>query len=313
MISASLNRRSENVVIETVVIAELKFRDVQRHIFAADLVKRADDTALEDAPEAFNRLSVDSADNILPLAMIDGCVGKFHAKVLIANPFVCAEQANLVRNGFVDESFQRRGADILDDAGNDVALAAHGSDNNGFVGAAGPRANTALADMLILGEAADKGFVNFNDAAQLRFGFDQCSADFVAHGMRRAVAPEAHDALNLEGANSLLAGEHQVRDAEPLAERLVRVLKDRARNMREAIAVHLASLALPVMAGCQSVNLGVAATRAMNAVRPSPRDQINAASFLIGERRLKLSDSHLVDWFGAAHGVSSVVGGYNHA
>jgi hypothetical protein len=62
-LSTSLNRRAENIVVETVVIAKLKFRDVQRHILAADLVERADDTALEDAPEAFNRLSVNCADD----------------------------------------------------------------------------------------------------------------------------------------------------------------------------------------------------------------------------------------------------------
>src|SRR5882724_1601012 len=51
--STSLNRRSENVVIEAVVVAELKFGDVERHIFGADLVERADDAALEDAPRGY--------------------------------------------------------------------------------------------------------------------------------------------------------------------------------------------------------------------------------------------------------------------
>src|SRR5664279_736297 len=38
---ASLNRRSENAHIEPIVIAVLKFRDVQRQIFCADFVERA--------------------------------------------------------------------------------------------------------------------------------------------------------------------------------------------------------------------------------------------------------------------------------
>jgi hypothetical protein len=50
--SASLNRRSENVIIEAVVISELKFRDVQRHVFGAHLVERAHHAALEDRPKA---------------------------------------------------------------------------------------------------------------------------------------------------------------------------------------------------------------------------------------------------------------------
>ena len=32
--------------------------------------------------------------------------------------------------------------------------------------------------------------------------------------------------IDLQGADALLAGEHQVNDAEPVAKRLVRVLKD---------------------------------------------------------------------------------------
>jgi hypothetical protein len=50
---ASLDCRSENVAVEAVIVPELKLRDVQRHVFGADFVERADDTAFEDAPEAF--------------------------------------------------------------------------------------------------------------------------------------------------------------------------------------------------------------------------------------------------------------------
>ena len=57
-----------------VIIAELKFRDVQRQIFAADLVIAADDAALNDRPEAFNRVGVDRADDVLPDAVIDNAV-----------------------------------------------------------------------------------------------------------------------------------------------------------------------------------------------------------------------------------------------
>jgi hypothetical protein len=39
-------------------IAELEFRNVERHIFGAHLVEASDDAALEDRPEAFNRVRV---------------------------------------------------------------------------------------------------------------------------------------------------------------------------------------------------------------------------------------------------------------
>jgi hypothetical protein len=47
MTLAPLNRRSENVVVEAVVIFELAFSDIERQIFGAYLVVAADDAALE--------------------------------------------------------------------------------------------------------------------------------------------------------------------------------------------------------------------------------------------------------------------------
>jgi len=52
----STDRRSKYVQIEAVVIAELKFSDIERHIFGAHFAERADHAAFEDRPEAFNRV-----------------------------------------------------------------------------------------------------------------------------------------------------------------------------------------------------------------------------------------------------------------
>jgi predicted secreted hydrolase len=60
MISASPNRRSENIGIKAVIVAELKLGNVQRHIFSGHFVERARAT-FEDRPETFNRNGVNSA------------------------------------------------------------------------------------------------------------------------------------------------------------------------------------------------------------------------------------------------------------
>ena len=44
---ASLNGRSENIVIKSVIIFELAFRDVERQIFSTDFVVAADDDRLK--------------------------------------------------------------------------------------------------------------------------------------------------------------------------------------------------------------------------------------------------------------------------
>src|SRR4051794_14999626 len=67
--SADCYRLPEDIGVVPVVVAELKFRDVQRQILGADLVERADDPALNQRPEAFNRLGVDRAVNVFLGAM----------------------------------------------------------------------------------------------------------------------------------------------------------------------------------------------------------------------------------------------------
>ena len=56
-LSTSLDRRPEDVCVVAVIVAELELGNIEGHVLAAHLVERADDAALEDAPEAFNRWS----------------------------------------------------------------------------------------------------------------------------------------------------------------------------------------------------------------------------------------------------------------
>ena len=313
--SASLNRRAKNVVIEAVVIAELEFRDVQRHILAADLVERADDAALEDAPKTFNRLGMHCANNILVLGVVNRFMREFHAEMLVANPLIGAEQANLLRDGFVNESLQSCLLHVFNDAGDDVAFAADSASDDCFAGSGRTRLSIALNPMPVICLAADECFVHLNDAAQLGFRFDQSGADFVAHGMRGFVRTETHVTLNLERANSLFAGEHQVHHLEPLAKRLVGVFKDGASDMREAIASTLDRLTLVALPfkvhGLDGENINIAATRASDPIWPTALHQIFAASLLIGEHGLKLAFGKLVYWFRsfAGHVASPVYGG----
>ena len=78
--------------------------------------------------------------------------------------------------------------------------------------------------------------------------FGEPGADAMAHVPSGSVGAEAHHPLDLEGANSLLAGQHEVDDAEPVAKRLIGVLEDRAGDMREAVVGlgRRALVALPI-------------------------------------------------------------------
>ena len=83
-----------------------KFRDIQRHIFLADFVERADDAALEDRPKALNRIRVDGADKVLATAVAHKAVRIFFAKLPIAAVVIGRDQADPVGNRFANKAFQ---------------------------------------------------------------------------------------------------------------------------------------------------------------------------------------------------------------
>src|SRR5437868_6904438 len=162
--SASADSFAEDVGIVPVVVAELKLGDVERQIFGADFVERADHAALENRPEALDRLGMDRADDVLPSGMIDDAVRILGIQAAIANPLVRTEQANLLRNRAAHEGLENVAANAADDAGNDLALAL---DRAGYrdltrAGAPAPSAS-ALVPVPVLRLAADEGFINFND------------------------------------------------------------------------------------------------------------------------------------------------------
>ena len=94
-ISCALNRCSENIVVKAIIISELELRNVKWHVFGADLVERADDTTLENAPETLNRLSVDRANNILMLGVVNGRMGIGLVEPLVTNPLIRAERGQI--------------------------------------------------------------------------------------------------------------------------------------------------------------------------------------------------------------------------
>jgi len=61
---AFLDRRAENIRVHAVVIPELELGDIEVQILFADVMECADDPALEDAPEAFNRVRVNGAGDV---------------------------------------------------------------------------------------------------------------------------------------------------------------------------------------------------------------------------------------------------------
>jgi hypothetical protein len=162
--------------------------------------------------------------------------------------------------------------------------------------------------------AADKSFVHLDNASEFfKVPVSERRSDTVAHVPSGFVRTEAHEAMNLKRAHSLFAGQHQVNNAEPIFERLIRVLENCARNVRETIAgLRRAFVALPVpriaLQFCDTLS---ATARASNALRPSLADQIGAASLFVREMSVELGGGKLVNRLAGSHWSSPPVVGRN--
>jgi hypothetical protein len=310
MTSASLDRRSEDVRVLPIVIAELELGDIERHIFAAHFVECADYATFEDRPEAFNGLSVDRTDNVLPFGMVNGSVREIFIEAPISCPLIGAKQADFMGNGFSDKCIERCSLDVRDHARNDVALAADSADDRRFAGtdAACSAAAAAFIPMPVFSQAADESFVNLNDPAEFIDIFHERGSDLVAHEPSGFIGTEAHITIELQSAHAFLADEHEMNDAIPLAQRLVRVLENRPGDVGKTVGNTISTVhTFPLEShGFELIDMPASATRATDAIRPSARNEICATRWFIWEQFFELCGRKLVNGLGlltAGHGA----------
>ncbi len=279
MTSACRDRRAKDVCIQAMVIPELKFVDVEMQVLFAHLVERADNAALHDGPETFNRVGMNRSAHIFAVGMMHQAVWDARIEGTIPAMIICRKQANSMRYGFMHESIERGGVRAFDHASHDIALALDRAHDDAFADSAcaAEVPASAFAFVFILGLPAHIGFVHFDIAHEfLKFDIAERHADFVAHQPGGFVGAKAHVATDLQGADALFTRKHQVNDAEPDAQRLVRILKDRAHQDGKAIAdtAWRALIALPVIVLRVLMHILVAAARATDTVRPPMLDQI---------------------------------------
>jgi hypothetical protein len=209
-----------------------------------------------------------------------------------------------------NEGFQCGGLNICDNTGNDIPLTTDSADDWRFAGpdTASSAAAAAFIPMPILGQAADEGFIDLDNPAELPNVFHQGNADLVAHGPSGFVGTEAHVAHNLERAHALLAGQHQMNNAIPITQRLICILKNRIDQNRKPIARRTARGALSALpmpfAGRQIIDDWITTARAVNTIRPAARLQIRLTRIFVWKHSLKLSGGKLVNWLRllAGHG-----------
>jgi hypothetical protein len=130
----------------------------------------------------------------------------------------------------------------------------------------------------------------------------------MAHVPSRPVRAETHHPVDLQSADAFLTRQHEVDNAEPLAQRLICVLKDRPADMREAVVCCRggARVAEPIpFHRAVRLDVRIAATRTDDKLGPPMLSQIEAASIFVWEGRFPFPNRHLADsfWlFGSGHG-----------
>lgn len=301
MISEISNGLAEDVSIVAIVVSELKLGDIQRQIFGADFMKRANNAALEDRPEAFDRVGVDRAHDVLALAVINNAMRELAVKLPIAGECICAKQAYLFGNRTTHEGTQGCPIYAGDNASNNFAFALNGTNDRDFTGTdtTSAAAPAALVFVPVLGEPADESFINFHNSHELPEIFVRHSgAETVSHVPSSFERAEIHHAPKLASADAFLANEHQMQNAEPVAKRFIRVLEDSPADMRKAVVGVRggAGIAVPVPLHCAvRLDLGIAAAWAGDIFRPAALSEVEAASILVREGRFPLRDGHLLD------------------
>jgi len=126
--STSCYRSPENIGIVAIVESERELREIERQIFFAHVVVRADDPALQERPEGIDTLRMYLAAHVLAAAMRNRIVRHDPSEIAIAGMLVGCDQINLIANYLSNEPRQCRGIRVLDHLADDVALAGDRAD-----------------------------------------------------------------------------------------------------------------------------------------------------------------------------------------
>jgi hypothetical protein len=304
--SAASYSYPEDVLSLAIVKPKLKFIQVERQIFGADVVVRSDDSALEQSPKRLNRIGVNLAANVLAARVRDRFVADAPTDVVVILIVVSRDQFNMIADDFADESGQRDRLGVSDESANHVALALNRPDDTDLeVALAGARQALLTAFFIkvpVAILAADVGLVNFNDSHQFaEIGVGHASPQPMAHIEGRPVGASTEHPVNLQGTDTFFGREHQVENLEPHQERFLGFLENGSGCEGEAVGraigfTALFTLPVPETRSLARIDVIIAAANALDdAFGPAPIEQIRAAGILIREQLLELTDGHLAD------------------
>ncbi len=244
----------------------------------ADLVPASHDAALQQGERGLNRVSSDASailvTHVLFRHVVDGFVRGFSNSLLVGWQRVGNDHVNIGAHVFTDVLRERAGLRILSMEESEITITLSDSDYDCFVRGGFPASGVALFP-------ADVGFVHFDGT--VKHGliyFFHGRTDAVAEiprGLIRAFMLTPDRALQLHSTHALPRFAEQQRCKEPLLERQVGVIENRAGGHGELVIAALAVEEL--LRGCQFDGWHLAA-RALHATGPAETDKKLAAFFV---------------------------------
>jgi hypothetical protein len=288
--SASCYRCSKDVRILPMVVAELKFRKIERQVLLGNIVIGADDSTLQQCPKRIEVSGMNAATDVFAVAMVDGFVREAkRVQVAITAILVGRHQIYFVADYLADETVESSGAGVFNDLTEHISLPANSADDANLAARTATHMEPFIG-VLVLFLAANVHLVDFDDPYKLFEFFvvhrgAKSLAD-VPRGMHGRTLAKEH-APNLARRNPLFTLEHRVEHFEPSRNRDVRILENGADQYRESIGA--------MMLVCPStteeiegtrrafINLDVSAFRTDWTARPAPQRQILATGDFIGK------------------------------
>src|SRR5947209_8966402 len=276
--SASCYGLPKNVLVFAVVKPEGKLVQVQRQILPADMMKRADHSAFQQAPKAVNVAGVNYAPDVFARGMAHGpmCVTK-PPKLPVALVLVGSYQRHLFADGFTDEVAQGLLVSVLNDSADHVPLARDGSDDSGFPASDSSGDVGFLVPMAILVLPTYEGLIDFHNAHEfLEILILHSGAKPMAHvPSGRIGAPDLP--LDLKCADAFFAVEHLPEHFKPRLKPHFGIVEDGSDRDRESVrrpGLRRTRLTCPMpRPGRKRVDFLVPATRAGNTFGPSALHQ----------------------------------------
>jgi len=294
-VNEAIKPRQGMVLDVAFVQAERKFIDVATKMLFARVVVYAVNAALHDGKHAFNAVRGHAVPDVFASAMVDGIMIEESVDACIRPRFVSVNgraDSDILQDRLLDRGRIRPGNRHRDCS---AAALAHSKDRR-FADRAVPSLEL-LVFMLIGFLAADECFVDFNDTGELLEVLSAASLSQPMQDKPSRLLGDADFLGELHRGNALAGRHEQVHRINPLVQRNVASLEDRASAHRE-IFLALVAAVEAALALCDP--LTKTADWATRAVRPQPSFKVGPGRFLIGDHLEKLESRN----GGLAHGLT---------